>query len=99
MARRTLLALARRAGIPIGHPCRGEGICGKCGVKILEGAELLEPPTEQELELLRNEGSEPGTRMSCLAEPCRTEPRGAGPLVFRVGGGTYRIELPSPTRR
>lgn len=87
--RRTLLSVARRAGIRIGYPCRGEGVCGKCAVEILEGADLLLPPSETERALLAREGAGPRTRMSCLAVP-----GGPGTIVLRVGGGNWRIELP-----
>ncbi|HWV39629.1 MAG TPA: 2Fe-2S iron-sulfur cluster-binding protein [Vulgatibacter sp.] len=86
--RRTLLSAARRARIRIGHPCRGEGVCGKCDVRILEGGELLEPPTEGERALLLREACEADARMSCLAVPA-----GSGTVVIRMGGGSFRIPL------
>ena len=33
-----LLELARRANVAIDAPCSGNGSCGKCRVKLLEGA-------------------------------------------------------------
>lgn len=88
--RKTLLAQARRAGIRIGYPCRGEGICGKCDVEILEGAEHLAAASVEEEDLLTREGCSPSSRMSCLAGVAD-----GGPLVLRVGGGTYRLVLRS----
>lgn len=32
-----LLAVAKRAGVPVNAPCSGYGSCGKCLVKILSG--------------------------------------------------------------
>jgi len=86
--RRSLLAKARRAGIRIGYPCRGEGICGKCAVEILEGSTLLQPAGDEERALLEREAAGPSERMSCLAEI-----RGEGVVTLRVGGGTYRVAL------
>ncbi|HEY0840290.1 MAG TPA: 2Fe-2S iron-sulfur cluster-binding protein [Vulgatibacter sp.] len=85
--RRTLLSIARRAGIRIGYPCRGEGVCGKCAVEILEGADLLLPPSEAERALLEREGI-PHARISCLALP-----RGPGTILLRVGGGSWRVVI------
>lgn len=86
--RRTLLSLARRAKVRIGHPCRGEGICGKCDVQVVEGAALLAPPTETERALLAREACDPDARMSCLALPS-----GSGTIVIRFGGGVYDVPL------
>lgn len=86
--RRTLLAQARRSGIRIGYPCRGEGICGKCAVAVVEGADLLSSPAPDERNLLEREGCAPSTRMACL-----TEIGSAGWLTIKVGGGTYKLLL------
>ena len=64
--RRTLLAAARRAGLLVGHPCRGAGICGKCTVRVLEGEGELPPPGAVERALLDRYGLGPGERISCL---------------------------------
>jgi ferredoxin len=44
----TVLDVARRAGTPIGNSCGGIGICNRCRVRIVEGAENLTPPTRFE---------------------------------------------------
>jgi len=84
--RRTLLAVARRAGVPVGYPCRGEGVCGRCTVEIRAGADRLAPPDERELALLAHVRAPPGRRLACLAEVVAP-----GPIEIRVGGGTCRI--------
>lgn len=86
--RSTLLAKARRARIRIGYPCRGEGICGKCAVELVEGDDLLDRPSAQERLLLERERCGVAHRMACLARVERT-----GELVVRVGGGTYRLSV------
>ena len=55
-----LLELARRANVAIDAPCSGNGSCGKCRVKLVEG----------QLETLRSrhitdEEYEAGWRLSC----------------------------------
>lgn len=52
-----------KAGIPFETPCGGKGICGKCGVKILDGAPS---PTETEKKLLGEKVKE-GWRLACQA--------------------------------
>jgi len=88
--RRTLLAAARRAGVPVGYPCRGEGVCGRCTVQVLAGGDHLAPPGPRERDLLTHVDARPGIRLACLAEIL-----GDGPIELRVGGGTYRLPVRS----
>lgn len=44
----TILDVARRAGAPLGNSCGGIGICGRCRIRVVEGAENLTPPTRFE---------------------------------------------------
>ena len=46
--------------------CRSAA-CATCHIEILEGAEFIEPLTEEEEELLDVIGGEPGTRLACQA--------------------------------
>jgi ferredoxin len=43
-----LLDAAWRAGVPLASSCGGQGVCGDCVVKIVQGAENLEPPDDVE---------------------------------------------------
>jgi uncharacterized 2Fe-2S/4Fe-4S cluster protein (DUF4445 family) len=45
----TILDVARRAAAPIGNSCGGIGVCGRCGIRVVDGAENLTPPTRFEL--------------------------------------------------
>jgi ferredoxin len=56
--------------------CRSAN-CGTCRVEVLAGAELLEPPAEDERELLARLGG-PGHRLACQA-------------VIRPGPGLIRL--------
>jgi ferredoxin len=38
----------RRAGLPIASPCGDDLICGKCGIRVLEGPVGREAPVEVE---------------------------------------------------
>ena len=55
-----LLALARRANVAIDAPCSGNGSCGKCRVKLVEGA--LESLKSRHI---TDEEYEAGWRLSC----------------------------------
>ena len=90
--RRTLLAVARRAHVRIGYPCRGEGVCGRCAVQVTAGAERLAPPGPTELQILSRDGAGPDVRVACMAEVIAP-----GPIELRVGGGTYCVQAPVKT--
>lgn len=86
MPRRTLLAVARRSGVPIGYPCRGEGVCGRCAVHVLRGAEHLGAAGPQEREILARQAAAADERLACMAEVITP-----GPIELAVGGGRYRL--------
>ena len=51
-------------GVFVDTPCNGKGTCGKCKVRISEGA--LPAPTASEEKLLRKEELGAGVRLACL---------------------------------
>jgi ferredoxin len=55
----TVLDVARRAGAPIGNSCGGIGICNRCRIRVVQGAENLTPPTRFE--------KDPEERLACQA--------------------------------
>lgn len=59
----TLLDAVRRAGLPIGQSCRGEGVCRSCVVDVEAGAAALPPlsPIEVRFEFT------PARRLACQA--------------------------------
>ena len=62
-----ILEAARATGLYIDAPCGGNGKCGKCRVRLVEGA--LSPPTEEELSLLGTAAAQQGLRLACRARP------------------------------
>ena len=56
----SLLELARRANVAIDAPCSGNGSCGKCRVKLLEG-EVESIPSRH----ISDEEYKAGWRLSC----------------------------------
>ena len=61
----TLLAVDKRAGVPIQAPCSGLGSCGKCRVQLLSGSLNAAPsfyiPDDEYAE---------GWRLACTARIC-----------------------------
>jgi adenylate cyclase len=63
----TILAAANQARLPIGQSCDGEGVCGWCRVRVVEGMENIMPPTVLESNLMHNASFRPDERAACLA--------------------------------
>jgi ferredoxin len=63
----TLLAAARRAGLPIASACGADGICGRCGVQVLSGGGSLSPETAAEARVKRMNRLDAGLRLACRA--------------------------------
>jgi 2Fe-2S ferredoxin len=51
-------------GIPVASSCGGDGICGKCRMRVVTPGELP-PASELERKTLEKNGAEPGERLSC----------------------------------
>ena len=56
------------AGIPVASSCGGQGICTKCKIRVLAGAENLSPASELEERALARQLLEPDQRLSCQAQ-------------------------------
>jgi adenylate cyclase len=65
----TLLEAARRAGLPIASACGADGLCARCGVRILAGAEGLPPESAAERDAKRRNRIEPELRLACRVAP------------------------------
>jgi ferredoxin, 2Fe-2S len=63
----TLLDVARRAGVPLGNSCGGVGVCARCKVRVVAGAENLSPPTSMEVKFGTSRGFAEDERMACQA--------------------------------
>jgi ferredoxin len=74
-----LVDLCDERNAPVPFSCRSAS-CGTCRLDVLEGAELLEPPRDEELDVLDVFGDDPSrVRLACQA---RIGP-GAGRLRVR----------------
>jgi ferredoxin len=61
----SLLDVARRATAPLGNSCGGVGVCTRCKVRVVSGAENLSPQTSIELRFGAANGFAAGERMAC----------------------------------
>lgn len=61
----TIMEAAKKLGVDISSLCGGKGTCGKCKVKVQEGTEGLNPPTERELKHLSQEELQSALRLAC----------------------------------
>lgn len=63
----TVLAIVRRAGLPLASGCGSEGLCGRCGVRVIAGASALSPETELEARIKARNRVDPVLRLACQA--------------------------------
>ena len=56
---------AHRAGLPIASACGAGGLCGRCGLEILEGADALGAESESEQRSKRRNRVDPAERLAC----------------------------------
>ncbi|MHB8764945.1 MAG: ASKHA domain-containing protein [Deferrisomatales bacterium] len=61
----TLLQALRRAGVDLESPCDGLGVCGRCAVRVEEGARVAPTPHRN----LSPEDGAAGVRLACLVTP------------------------------
>ena len=61
----TLLEAARQAELPVASACGADGICGRCGLQILEGEETLPPESEREQKIKAANRIDPTLRLAC----------------------------------
>lgn len=63
----TLLDVARRAAVPIGNSCGATGVCARCRVRIVSGAENLTAPTAIESQVAQRRKLDADERLACQA--------------------------------
>lgn len=55
-------------GVPVASSCHGDGVCGKCRVRVVEGAQSLSPISEHEKFLMERLKLQSPWRISCQAQ-------------------------------
>jgi ferredoxin len=61
----SVLEAAHEVGLPMASACGAEGVCARCGVRILEGSETLTPETSGEADVKRRNRIDPELRLAC----------------------------------
>ena len=61
----TLLDAVRRAGLPIASGCAADGLCGRCGVRVLRGATSLAEESAAEKRAKQRNRTAPELRLAC----------------------------------
>lgn len=60
-----LMQALLNASIPVASSCYGDGVCGKCRMEVLSGAENLSKPTPLEDMIKERLGMDKALRISC----------------------------------
>lgn len=63
----TLLEAVGAVHLPLGQSCSGEGLCGRCRVRVVSGAEHLSPVADDEERTLVERDAAGGERLACRA--------------------------------
>jgi 2Fe-2S ferredoxin len=60
-----LMEALLESGLPVASSCGGEGVCGKCHIKVLDGAQNLSKESSEEKELKEVHDVHKSERISC----------------------------------
>ena len=63
----TILDAARRAGVPIGNSCGAIGVCARCRIRVVDGADNLSAATAIEARVSAQRKFAADERMACQA--------------------------------
>ena len=69
----SILEASRDCSYPHASVCGGRGRCSTCRVRIRRGQDLLPPPSEEELKVLKRVRAGPDVRLACQAIPLSGE--------------------------
>lgn len=97
----TLLEISRANGVPHTSICGGRARCSTCRVKIIEGQDGLQAPSEQEQVVLNNIKAGPDVRLACQLKPAQdisvirlVRPRNAAPEAVTSDAYRWGVEQP-----
>ena len=65
-----LIDAVRGANLPIASACRGDGLCGRCGVAILAGHGDVAAETAEETRSKERNRIDPHLRLACRLRVC-----------------------------
>lgn len=87
----TVLEAAIKAGVRLESPCGGNGICGKCRIKVLIGEG--NPVTEEEKQIFSKEEILEGWRLACKFVPKYFKASEVEVPAWSQDEADYRVEL------
>jgi ferredoxin len=61
----SLLDAARQAELPVAASCGADGVCARCGLEVLAGADSLPPETPRERDIKQRNRVDAKLRLSC----------------------------------
>lgn len=64
-----LVEAAASVGLPIAQACGAEGVCARCGIRVLQGEEDLPPEAEEERRAKERNRIPPELRLACRLRP------------------------------
>jgi 2Fe-2S ferredoxin len=56
------------AGVPVASSCNSDGVCAKCGIRIIQGMENLSLPNSTEIFLKEKNNIQADVRISCQTQ-------------------------------
>lgn len=62
-----LLEAAQQAGLPIASACSANGLCARCGIRVIAGENSLSDETHSESETKRVNRIDSELRLACMA--------------------------------
>ena len=65
----SVLEASRIAGIPHASVCGGRGRCSTCRVRVRGEMHAIDPPSANEMRVLRRIGARPNIRLACMLRP------------------------------
>lgn len=60
-----LIAAVRRAALPVASACGADGLCGRCGLRVVAGADALAPESADERDAKLRNRVDPELRLAC----------------------------------
>jgi adenylate cyclase len=96
----SVLEASRIAGIPHASVCGGRGRCSTCRVRVRGEAHSIDPPSANEVRVLRRIGARPNVRLACMLRPHGTvEVTPLLPPLALAADGRRRVDFVQGSER
>ncbi|MBV9373572.1 MAG: adenylate/guanylate cyclase domain-containing protein [Alphaproteobacteria bacterium] len=96
----SVLEASRIAGIPHASVCGGRGRCSTCRVRVRGERNSIDPPSADELRVLRRIGARPNIRLACMLRPRgRIEVTPLLPPLALAADGRRRVDFMQGSER